>query len=68
VLPSPGTLREATILAPVYDPGGLSVQHGDIVAALEAYGPKESHASGPSQHVTVRWHWDDRQVVRVQEG
>jgi hypothetical protein len=35
---------------------------------LEAYGPKESRASGPSQHVTVRWHWDDRQVVRVQEG
>jgi hypothetical protein len=53
VLPSPGTLREARILAPVYDPGGLSVQHGDIVAALEAYGPKDSHASGPSQHVTV---------------
>lgn len=58
VLPSPSTLPEATILPPLYDPAGLSVDHGDIVAAMKAYGPNDSHASGPSVPITVRWHWD----------
>jgi hypothetical protein len=65
VLPSPLTLREATILPPVYDPAGLSVQDGDVVAAMTAYAPEDSHASGPSIPITVRWHWDGREFVRV---
>jgi hypothetical protein len=66
VLPSATTLRESTILPPLYDPAGLSVQRGDIVAAMKAYRPGDSHASGPSQRITVRWHWDGRRFVRVQ--
>jgi hypothetical protein len=65
VLPSPTTLRESTILAPLYDPAGLSIQHRDIVAEMKAYGPEESHASGPSRRITVRWHWDGHRFVRI---
>lgn len=65
-LPSPTTLREATILAPLYDPAGLSVEDGDIVAAMRVYGPGDSHASGPSEHTIVRWHWDGQRFVRLQ--
>jgi hypothetical protein len=65
VLPSATTLREATILAPLYDPAGLSVQDGDIIAAMKVYGPQDSHASGPSQRMTVRWHWDGQEFVRI---
>jgi hypothetical protein len=64
-LPSPRTLREQTILPPVYDPTGLKVQDGDIVAAMKAYGPDDSHASGPSIPITVRWHWNGRNFERV---
>src|SRR3954452_19568128 len=38
-LPSPRTLPENVLLPPVYDPAGLSVQDGEIVAAMTAYGP-----------------------------
>jgi hypothetical protein len=65
LLPSPVTLREATILPPLYDPAGLSVQDGDIVAAMTAYAPEDSHASGPSIPITVRWQWNGREFVRV---
>ena len=65
LVPSPLTLREGTILPPLYDPAGLSVQDGDLVAAMEAYAPEDSHASGPSIPLTVRWHWNGREFVRV---
>jgi hypothetical protein len=65
VLPSATTLRESTILAPLYDPAGLSIQRRDIVAEMKAYGPGDSHASGPSQRITVRWHWDGHRFVRI---
>jgi hypothetical protein len=65
LLPSPRSLREATMLSPLYDPTGLSVQDGDIVAAMTAYGPQDHHASGPSIPITVRWHWTGREFVRV---
>jgi hypothetical protein len=64
-LPSPRTLREQTILPPVYDPKGLKVQDGVIVAAMKAYGPDDSHASGPSVPITVRWHWNGRSFDRI---
>jgi hypothetical protein len=64
-LPSPTTLREAAMLPPLYDPAGLSVSDGEIVAAMKVYGPDDSHASGPSEHTTVRWHWDGNSFVRV---
>jgi hypothetical protein len=67
VLPSPKTLREGSILAPIYDPAGLAVQNGDIVAAMKAYGPSDSHASGPSERITVRWHWNGQRFVRLPE-
>src|SRR3978361_755879 len=35
VLPSPGTLPEMTILAPLYVPSGLSIQHEEIVASMK---------------------------------
>src|SRR4051794_25550501 len=57
-LPSPRTLPENVLLPPVYDPAGLSVQDGEIVTAMTAYGPGDSHASGPSVPFTVRWRFD----------
>ena len=47
-LPSPRTLPETTILAPLYVPAGLSVQNWVVVAAMKEYGPNDSHATGPS--------------------
>ena len=57
VLPSPNSLPQTTILAPLYVPTGLTVQNGNIVAAMKAYGPGDSHATGPSVPFTVHWHW-----------
>ena len=65
VLPSATTLREATILAPLYDPAGLTVQDGDIIAEMKVYGPEDFHASGPSERTTVRWHWGGQEFVRI---
>jgi hypothetical protein len=65
VLPSPRTLRENAQLPPVYEPAGLSVQNGEIVAAMAAYGPDDFHASGPSVPLTVRWRFDGQEFVRA---
>jgi hypothetical protein len=64
-LPSPRTLRGDAKLPPVYDPAGLSVQDGEIVAAMTAYAPDDSHASGPSVPLTVRWRLDGQEFVRA---
>jgi hypothetical protein len=64
-LPSPRTLQETTILAPLYVPAGLSIDHEDVVAAMKAYGPNDSHATGPSVPFTVRWHWTGKTFARV---
>lgn len=64
-LPSPRTLRENVQLPPVYDPAGLSVQDGEIVAGMKAYGPDDFHASGPSVPLTVRWRFDGQEFVRT---
>jgi hypothetical protein len=60
-LPSPRTLQGDAPLPPEYDPGGLSVRNGEIVAAMTAYGPDDFHASGPSVPITVRWRFDGNQ-------
>ena len=64
-LPSPRALQGDAPLPPEYDPAGLSVQHGEIVAAMTAYGPEDFHASGPSVPITVRWRLDGQRFVRV---
>jgi hypothetical protein len=64
-LPSPRTLQGDAPLPPLYDPAGLSVEHGEIVAAMTAYGPDDSHASGPSVPITVRWRFDGQGFVLV---
>jgi len=64
-LPSPRTLEGTALLPPVYDPAGLSVEDGEIVAAMKAYGPGDSHASGPSVPFTVRWRFDGQSFVLV---
>jgi hypothetical protein len=64
-LPSPRSLRVDDPLPPVYDPAGLSVQDGEIVAAMTAYGPDDFHASGPSVPVTMRWRLDGQDFVQV---
>ena len=64
-LPSPRTLVGDAPLPPVYDTAGLSVQHGEIVAAMSAYGPNDFHASGPSVPVIVRWRFDGQTFVRA---
>jgi hypothetical protein len=63
-LPSPRTLQGGVQPPPAYDPAGLSVQDGEIVAAMTAYGPDDSHASGPSVPLTVRWRFDGQKFVR----
>lgn len=65
VLPSPSTVPEASILAPLYVPTGLSVQQEEIVASMKAYGPNDSHATGPSVPFTARWKWNGTSFVRV---
>jgi hypothetical protein len=62
-LPSPRTLQGGVQPPPVYEPAGLSVQDGEIVAAMTAYGPADSHATGPSVPLTVRWRFDGRGFV-----
>jgi hypothetical protein len=64
-LPSPRTLQGDAPLPPVYDPAGLSVQHGEIVAAMTAYGPDDFHASGPSVPFTVRWRLQGKGFVQA---
>jgi len=64
-LPSPRTLEGDAPLPPEYDPSGLSVQNGEIVAAMTAYGPHDFHASGPSVPITVRWRFDGHGFVRA---
>ncbi|WP_138757465.1 hypothetical protein [Modestobacter altitudinis] len=64
-LPSPRTMPENVQLPPVYDRAGLSVQDGEVVAAMTAYGPEDFHASGPSVPLTVRWRFDGQGFVRV---
>jgi hypothetical protein len=64
-LPSPRTLQVGVQPPPVYEPAGLSVQDGEIVAAMTAYGPEDSHATGPSVPLTVRWRFDGREFVRA---
>jgi hypothetical protein len=64
-LPSPRTFAGDAPLPPVYDTGGLSVQDGEIVAAMTAYGPNDFHASGPSVPITVRWRFDGQGFVRA---
>ena len=65
VLPNPSTLAEASVIAPLYVPAGLTIQNGQIVAPMKAYGPDDSHASGPTVPLTVRWTWNGRSFVRV---
>jgi hypothetical protein len=64
-LPSPRTLQGVAVLPPLYDPAGLSVVDGEIVAAMTAYGPDDFHASGPSVPLTVRWRFDGQGFVLV---
>jgi hypothetical protein len=64
-LPSPRTLQRGVHPPPVYDPAGLSVQDGEIVAAMTDYGPDDSHASGPSVPLTVRWRFNGQEFVRA---
>ena len=64
-LPSPRTMPENVLLPPEYDPAGLSVQDGEIVAAMTAYGPGDVHATGPSVPLTVRWRYDGAVFGRI---
>ena len=64
-LPSPRSLQGDAPLPPEYDPAGLSIQHGEILAAMTAYGPEDFHASGPSVPITVRWRFDGSEFVRA---
>jgi hypothetical protein len=45
----------------------LAIRDGQIVAAMKAYGPDDSHASGPSVPFTVRWRWNGTTFVRMSQ-
>lgn len=64
-LPSPRTLQGEAPLPPLYDPAGLSVVDGEIVARMTAYAPEDSRADGPSLPITVRWRHDDGGFERI---
>ncbi|MGY1731677.1 hypothetical protein ACI798_09145 [Geodermatophilus sp. SYSU D01045] len=64
-LPSPRTLPRADVLPPVYDPDGLAVEDGRVVAVMRVYEPGDTHAGGPSGRMTVRWQWDGRDFRRL---
>jgi hypothetical protein len=64
-LPSPRTLQDGAQIPPVYDPAGLTIEDGEIVAAMKAYGPEDFHASGPSVPLTVHWRLDGHTFVRA---
>jgi hypothetical protein len=64
-LPSPRTLQGDALLPPEYDPAGLAVRDGEIVAVMAAYGPGDFHASGPSVPFTVRWRFDGEGFVPI---
>jgi hypothetical protein len=64
-LPSPRTLEGDAPLPPVYDRAGLSVQDGEIVAAMTAYAPDDFHASGPSVPITLHWRYDGHEFVKA---
>ena len=64
-LPSPRTLHSGVQPPPEYDPSGLAIRDGEIVAAMMAYGPDDYHASGPSVPLTVRWRLDGQEFVRI---
>ena len=64
-LPSQRTMPENTLLPPVYDPAGLSVRDGLVVAAMHAYRPGDVHATGPSVPPTARWRFDGEEFERA---
>jgi hypothetical protein len=64
-LPSPRTLPQSDLLPPVYDPHGLSVQNGEIVAVMKVYQPGDTHAGGPSGQETLRWRWNGKHFVQA---
>ncbi|MGW2938924.1 hypothetical protein ACWDA7_45930 [Streptomyces sp. NPDC001156] len=45
-------------LPPEYDPSHFSIRSGALVTRMEYYAPTDSHASGPSMHRTLTWHWN----------
>jgi hypothetical protein len=57
-LPGGDSLKADAILPPQYIPNELSVHDGDLHAGMLAYGPGDSHASGPTRHQTLIWHWN----------
>src|SRR4051812_16602744 len=65
-LPSPRTLQQAAILPPVYDPNGLTIENGQIVARMKVYEKGDFHAGGPHGRTTIRWRWDGRNFQRVE--
>jgi hypothetical protein len=50
-------------LPPVYVAASLAVTNGRLVDDVMFYGPKDSHASGPSILRHVTWAWDGRSLV-----
>ncbi len=64
-LPDGASLKEGAILPPQYVPDELAVADGNISAGMLAYGPNDSHASGPSVPAMFVWHWTGSVFTRV---
>jgi hypothetical protein len=50
-------------LPPVYTPGSVAVENGQVTAEVKFYGPNDSHASGPSEAQHLTWTWDGREFT-----
>jgi hypothetical protein len=50
-------------LPPQYQPKSLAIRNGRLTADVKFYGPKDSHATGPSILRHVTWTWNGQRFV-----
>jgi murein DD-endopeptidase MepM/ murein hydrolase activator NlpD len=63
-LPGGDSLKAGAILPPQYVPKEFSVRDGNLHAGMLAYGPDDTHASGPTKDQTFVWHWNGSMFKR----
>lgn len=64
-LPAGDSLRDGAVLPPKFIPSELTIVNGNISAGMLRYGPGDTHASGPTNHVTMVFHWSGSAFARL---